>query len=59
MTPRDKIRAFCEDPENFQKFAALLKVGHDKGDPVEKIFKIVVADILFRFHGIHPNQQQN
>lgn len=55
-TIEEKIKQFVGDPENITQAMAMLKVGADKGDPIEVIMERTLADALFRFHGIPVNQ---
>lgn len=47
-----RLRDALEDPENIEHALAMLKVGHDAGDPVRVVVKKVLADFVFGALGV-------
>ncbi len=52
MTIEQRIIAYAKDPEIQMEALAMLKVGHDKGDPAREIMSRIIASLLMKFHGI-------
>lgn len=58
-TLEQRIRDFANDPDICMEHLALLKVGHEKGDPPVEIMKRILGSALLRFHRIPINPGQS